>query len=174
MGHTLEQFTSQCHQFLKNNPGPAGRQQVANLLKDVLLDKEFIEKYLHANVGEREIIYEDPELGFCVVAHNYPGAKNSTPHDHAHSWAIYGQARGETEMCDYELIEAATAERAPDQLRILRTQGDLAALLADRAKGARVVEPTGKALSRRSSGTRRASAASAFGPLSVSRAQPSD
>ena len=62
MGHTLEQFTSQCHQFLKNNPGPAGRQQVANLLKDVLLDKEFIEKYLHANVGEREIIYKIQNL----------------------------------------------------------------------------------------------------------------
>ena len=34
---------------------------------------------------------------------------------------------------------AAMAERAPDQLRLLRTRGDLAALLADRAKGARVV-----------------------------------
>lgn len=34
---------------------------------------------------------------------------------------------------------AATAEAAPDQLRILRTRGDLAQLLADRAAGARVV-----------------------------------
>lgn len=34
---------------------------------------------------------------------------------------------------------AATAEAAPEQLRILRTRGDLAALLADRAAGARVV-----------------------------------
>lgn len=33
----------------------------------------------------------------------------------------------------------ATAEAAPDQLRILRTRGDLAQLLADRAAGARVV-----------------------------------
>ena len=33
----------------------------------------------------------------------------------------------------------ATAEAAPDQLRILRTRGDLATLLADRAAGARVV-----------------------------------
>jgi microsomal dipeptidase-like Zn-dependent dipeptidase len=34
---------------------------------------------------------------------------------------------------------SATAEAAPDQLRILRTRGDLATLLADRAAGARVV-----------------------------------
>ncbi len=119
MGHTLEEFTSQCHNVLKNNPGPAGRQQVAALLKEILLDKDFIEKHLHANVGEREVIYEDPELGFCVVAHNYPGAKNSTPHDHAHSWAIYGQARGETEMCDYELVEAATAEK-PGKVKLTK------------------------------------------------------
>lgn len=33
----------------------------------------------------------------------------------------------------------ATAEAAPDQLRILRTRGDLATVLADRAAGARVV-----------------------------------
>lgn len=33
----------------------------------------------------------------------------------------------------------ATADAVPDQLRILRTRGDLAALLADRAAGARVV-----------------------------------
>ena len=32
MGHTLEQFASQCHDFLKNSPGPAGRQKVAEAL----------------------------------------------------------------------------------------------------------------------------------------------
>jgi len=112
MAHTLEQFAGQCHDLLKAQPGPAGRQKVAELLKDVLLDKQFLEKNLGPNVGEREVIYEDPELGFCIVAHNYQGAKSSTPHDHAHSWAIYGQARGQTEMRDYVLIEAASADKS--------------------------------------------------------------
>lgn len=112
MGHTLEQFAGKCHDILKKDPGPAGRQKIADLLKEILLDQQFVEKHLNANVGDREVIYEDPELGFCIVAHNYQGAKSSTPHDHAHSWAIYGQARGETEMRDYALIEKATAEKA--------------------------------------------------------------
>ncbi|MDO9025965.1 hypothetical protein [Zwartia sp.] len=120
MGHTLEQFAGKCHDILKANPGPAGRQQVADLLKDVLVDAQFIEKNLGANVGDREVIYEDPELGFCIVAHNYQGAKSSTPHDHAHSWAIYGQARGETEMRDYALIEKATADK-PGKVKQTKT-----------------------------------------------------
>jgi len=89
-------------------------------LKEVLVDQQFIEANLSANVGEREVIYEDPELGFCIVAHNYQGAKSSTPHDHAHSWAIYGQARGETEMRDYALIEAASGDK-PGKVRQTKT-----------------------------------------------------
>lgn len=120
MAYTLEQFASQCHDLLKAQPGPAGRQRVADLLKEVLVDKKFVDENLGANVGEREVIYEDPELGFCIVAHNYQGAKSSTPHDHAHSWAIYGQARGETEMRDYALIEAAVGDQ-PGKVRQTKT-----------------------------------------------------
>ncbi|MDN4017337.1 hypothetical protein [Zwartia panacis] len=120
MAHTLQQFARQCHDLLKAQPGPAGRQKVADLLKEVLVDKQFVEANLGPNVGEREVIYEDPELGFCIVAHNYQGAKSSTPHDHAHSWAIYGQARGETEMRDYALIEAAAGDK-PGKVRQTKT-----------------------------------------------------
>lgn len=120
MAYTLEQFAGQCHDLLKSQPGPAGRQKVADLLKEVLLDKQFVEANLGPNIGEREVIYEDPELGFCIVAHNYQGAKSSTPHDHAHSWAIYGQARGETEMRDYALIEAASGDK-PGKVRQTKT-----------------------------------------------------
>jgi hypothetical protein len=64
-----------------------------------------------ADAPERKVVYEDPELGFCILAHQYHGAKDSPPHDHAHSWAIYGQAQGQTAMSDYALLEPATAER---------------------------------------------------------------
>ena len=120
MAHTLEQFARHCHDLLKAQPGPAGRQQVAELLKEVLVDQKFVEANLGPSIGEREVVYEDPELGFCIVAHNYQGAKSSTPHDHAHSWAIYGQARGETEMRDYVLIEAAEGDK-PGKVRQTKT-----------------------------------------------------
>ncbi|MGH7089172.1 MAG: hypothetical protein ACREFQ_09750, partial [Stellaceae bacterium] len=54
-----------------------------------------------------KILFEDPELGFCICAHHYEGKRVSNPHDHGPSWAIYGQARGETIMTDYALIEPA-------------------------------------------------------------------
>lgn len=119
MGHTLEQFANQCHDFLKNSPGPVGRQKVADALKAVLLDQDFIAKYLPSTASEREIIYQDPELGFCIVAHHYLGAKSSDPHDHAHSWAIYGQVRGKTQMQDYAKVEEASAEK-PGKVRATR------------------------------------------------------
>jgi hypothetical protein len=120
MAHTLEKFARHCHDLLKAQPGPVGRQQVAELLKEVLIDPQFVEANLGPNIGEREVVYEDPELGFCIVAHNYQGAKSSTPHDHAHSWAIYGQARGETEMRDFALIEAASGDK-PGKVRQTKT-----------------------------------------------------
>lgn len=111
MAHTLEQFAAKCHDFIKAEPGPAGRGKVAGLLQEVLKDQAFIDKHIDASVGERKIIYEDPEFGFCIIAHNYEGAKTSAPHDHAHSWAIYGQARGVTQMRDYRLLEPASADK---------------------------------------------------------------
>ena len=71
-------------------------------------------------VPERKVIYEDPELGFCILAHVYKGPRESNPHDHGPSWAIYGQARGETEMSDWELVEPAS-ENKPGKVRHLRT-----------------------------------------------------
>jgi len=72
------------------------------------------------DVPERKILYEDPELGFCILAHNHDGAKESQPHDHGPSWAIYGQARGETLMSDWTLVERAT-EDTPGKVRLART-----------------------------------------------------
>ena len=120
MAMTLEQFSSKCHDILKAEPGPAGREKVRALLETVLADRAFVERHLDDGTPERKILYEDPELRFCILAHSYRGAKVSPPHDHGPSWAIYGQARGETEMCDYKLLEAATAYR-PGKVKKLRT-----------------------------------------------------
>jgi len=65
------------------------------------------------------VVYEDPELGFCICAHMSHGAKEANPHDHGSSWAIYGQALGETEMSDWEVIEPA-AEGKPGKVRRAR------------------------------------------------------
>ncbi|HUO65073.1 MAG TPA: hypothetical protein VMT97_15265, partial [Terriglobales bacterium] len=111
MGYTLEQFADTCHRILAEDPGLKGRQKVCEAVQEVLVDDAFVAKHLGDDVPERKILYEDPQLGFCILAHSYKGAKESQPHDHGPSWAIYGQAGGETHMSDYALLEAATPEK---------------------------------------------------------------
>ncbi len=117
---TLEQFAARCHDVLKAEPGPAGREKVCAALREVLRDTAFVDRHLNDETPERKVLYEDPELGFCILAHHYKGPKVSPPHDHGPSWAIYGQARGETEMSDYQLLEPASEEK-PGKVRKIRT-----------------------------------------------------
>jgi predicted metal-dependent enzyme (double-stranded beta helix superfamily) len=120
MGYTLAQFASACHDTLTANPGPDGRTKVCALVQDVLQDETFIAAHLGDDTPERKILYEDPQLGFCILAHAYEGAKTSNPHDHGPTWAIYGQARGETLMNDWALVEPAT-ETTPGKVRHVRS-----------------------------------------------------
>jgi len=120
MGYTLEQFAREAHDALKAEPGPSGRKRVCDILQNVLKDTDFVAKYVTDDTPERKILYEDKDLGFCILAHNYHGAKESNPHDHAHSWAIYGQAVGETEMSDWDKVEQATADK-PGKVKLRRT-----------------------------------------------------
>jgi hypothetical protein len=120
MPHTAAQLGESFRHALKAEPGPAGRQKVCELLKAALADRAFIAATFSDATPERELLYEDPELGFCILAHSYKGAKTSAPHDHGPSWAIYGQAQGETEMSDWDLVERATAEK-PGKVRHRRT-----------------------------------------------------
>jgi hypothetical protein len=119
MGYTLEQFSRECHHILKQNPGVEGRKKVCALVREVLRDEDFITTHLHDGVPERKILYEDPELGFCILGHVNRGARESKPHDHGPSWAIYGQARGKTVMSDWELLEPATEDK-PGKVRLVR------------------------------------------------------
>ena len=111
MAHTVEQLATAFRAALKAEPGPAGRQKVCTILKDALKDDAFIKSTFSDATPERQILHEDPELGFCILAHQYKGAKDSPPHDHAHSWAIYGQVAGETAMSDWELFCPASADK---------------------------------------------------------------
>jgi predicted metal-dependent enzyme (double-stranded beta helix superfamily) len=120
MTPTLQQFAAECRTILRSEPGPSGRRQICMRLEELLRNPEFVSQNLDEKTPERQVLYEDPDLGFCVLAHSYKGPKDSPPHDHGPSWAIYGQAEGETEMTDYELV-AAAAEGKPGKARSVRT-----------------------------------------------------
>ena len=120
MNAPLAQFAAECQTILKSEPGPSGRRKICMRLEQLLREPDFIAGTLHEATPERQVLYEDPELGFCILAHNYKGPKESPPHDHGPSWAIYGQAKGETEMTDYAQV-APPAKDQPGKARALRT-----------------------------------------------------
>jgi hypothetical protein len=119
MAFTLDQVANECRRILTADPGPEGRGRVRQLVEEVLKDDAFLRTYLNENTPDRQVIYEDPELGFCICAHMNRDAKEANPHDHGSSWAIYGQAIGETEMSDWEVIESP-ADGKPGKVRRAR------------------------------------------------------
>jgi predicted metal-dependent enzyme (double-stranded beta helix superfamily) len=119
MGYSLERFSSECHRILAADPGVEGRKQVCALVREVLKDDDFVRTHLGDDEPDRKVLYEDPALGFCILGHVYHGAKDSHPHDHGPAWAIYGQARGETIMTDYEAV-ARPGEGRPGKARPIR------------------------------------------------------
>jgi len=105
MTYTLEQLSSDIRAALKADPGVGGKQAVCKLVSRVLLDKDFVANHLNADQCKpRKVLYEDPELGFCVCGHVYETPAHGAPHDHGSSWAIYGVAVGDTEMTDWRIV----------------------------------------------------------------------
>jgi len=119
MAITLERFAADCHAALKGNPGTAGREQVRALVAQVLADPEFVATYIPPGTPARHLLYEDAELGFAILAHGYVGAASGAPHDHGPSWAIYGQAAGETIMTDWGCVARPT-DSAPGKAAFVR------------------------------------------------------
>ena len=120
MAYTLEQLSADCSAALHENSGPAGRENVRDFIAKACADSDFVAThFVSDDQEERKIIYEDPDLKFCILAHTYNGAKGSNPHDHGPSWAIYGQAVGETIMTDWECVEKPTGDQ-PGKVRKVR------------------------------------------------------
>src|SRR3954470_6068083 len=105
MAHTLEQLGSEIRAALKADSSSSGKQAVCTIVTKVLHDKDFIAQHLTADQCKpRKVLYEDPELGFCICGHVYEKPAHGAPHDHGSSWAIYGLAVGDTEMTDWRIV----------------------------------------------------------------------
>jgi hypothetical protein len=108
MGYTLSELAADIRRELGADPGPAAKAAVCGLVARALKDKAFVAIHLKdrpAGSDPREVLYEDPQLGFCICGHVYPNKAIGSPHDHGSSWAIYGQAAGVTEMTEWKIVE---------------------------------------------------------------------
>ena len=59
---------------LAPDPGPAGRVKICELVKKACTDADFVERHLPDDGPDRKILYEDPQLGFCILGHVNQGA----------------------------------------------------------------------------------------------------
>lgn len=102
MSYRLDQFIADCRESLGRDPGPGGRESVRTNLERLLADADFLKTYCGDDQPRGiKVLYEDPALGFQVLAYNNDKARVSPPHDHGESWAIYGQATQYTEMTEW-------------------------------------------------------------------------
>ena len=109
MAYDLDQFIADCKSTLARDPGPQGREQVRLKLEQLLANQDFIAKYAGDDTPRGlKVLYEDPKLGFQVLAHINGKARVSPPHDHGASWAIYGQATQYTDMIEWEREDDGT------------------------------------------------------------------
>ena len=121
MAYSLEDFAADCRAALQSDSGPGGRDSVRQHLQHALRDEKFIAAHLGPDVTkERNVIYEDADLGFCICAHVYDKPKQGNPHDHGPTWAIYGQAAGETEMTDWRMVVPPQGEK-PGKVEMVRS-----------------------------------------------------
>ena len=121
MAYTLEQLSADIGKTLKADSGVAGKQLLCQFVSKALVDEEFVARHLTAEqCRPRKVLYEDPELGFCVCGHVYESAAHGAPHDHGSSWAIYGLAVGDTEMTDWRVVKKGEGD-APTLVEPFKT-----------------------------------------------------
>lgn len=102
MAYDLHQFIADCRGILARDPGPAGREQVRANLERLLANADFVREHCGDDASHGlKVLYEDPKLGFQILAHINDKARISPPHDHGTSWAIYGQATKYTDMIEW-------------------------------------------------------------------------
>ncbi len=67
MALTIDQFAEECQQILSTDSGESGLEQVRLVVETFLADQEFISEHLGPdNEDNRRVLYEDPELEFCI------------------------------------------------------------------------------------------------------------
>jgi predicted metal-dependent enzyme (double-stranded beta helix superfamily) len=121
MPYTLEQLSRDVRKALQEDTGPAGKQKACQYVARALLDKDFVADHVTAEQCKpRKVLYQDPELGFCVCGHVYSEGRTGSPHDHGSTWAIYGVAEGTTEMTDWKIVKQGQGD-APTLVEPVRS-----------------------------------------------------
>ena len=114
MAYTLQDFSADCRQILKSQASLAeALPQVADRLGHLLANPAFVaEAFSDDTPPGHRVLHHDPETDVHVLAHVQAPGKSGSPHSHGASWAVYGNARGVTEMTEWRRTNASSEEGA--------------------------------------------------------------
>lgn len=112
MAYTLANFCNDLSAILKAR-GQDGLPDIARKLSELLNNPDFVAATFAEDtpIGRREL-WHDPQTDAYVLAHVQQGGKVGKPHSHGASWAIYGTARGVTEMTEWRRVNPASEDGA--------------------------------------------------------------
>ncbi len=123
MAYQLSDFCADAHKALKAKPLDAALEEVASHLRTLLANDAFVaETFNDETPFGKRALFHDAELDFHVLAHVQAPGKAGAAHTHGSSWAIYGNARGYTEMTEYRRVndpsEEASVLQKSDHYRV--------------------------------------------------------
>ena len=112
MSYDFAAFCADIPRILKPK-GTDGLGELATKLRQLLANRDFVAATFNDDMppGKR-VLFQDPETGVYVQAHIQAADKRGSPHSHGNSWAIYGNARGFTDMTEWRRINPAHEDHA--------------------------------------------------------------
>ena len=112
MAYTLSQFCADHRAFLTSGqPLEQALPRIADKFSALLRNPEFVAETFNDGtpIGHRSLHHD---IDVYVLAHVYDGQKKGSPHNHGASWAVYGTARGVTEMIEWRRTNPESEEQA--------------------------------------------------------------
>ena len=112
MPYALSDYCADINRIIKAK-GEAGLPELAEKLSALLKNPDFVaEAFAGDNPPPKRVLWHDPETDVYVLAHNQTAGHAGKPHSHGKSWAIYGTARGYTDMTEWRRVNPDSAEGA--------------------------------------------------------------
>lgn len=111
MNQAVERFGRQSSRTLRDEKLDVALERIAAGLSMLLTDPAFVGfAFKETDEPGKTQLFHDPDTGFYIFAHVQKAGKSGKPHSHGDSWAIYGNARGFTDMTEYRRVNPASED----------------------------------------------------------------
>ena len=112
MGYSLDDYVRDCRALLSSGqPLSESLTAMGVELSKLLRNPAFVKSAFSEDMAPgKRVLHHDRERDFYVLAHVQAPGKAGKPHSHGNSWAIYGNARGFTDMTEWRRTNPDSAD----------------------------------------------------------------